>query len=673
MAKQQVRYSEPDWLPKTKAEKEMLARYRGWSRSRRMKGAVAELLRGQESVSQVARNFGLSRQHVGKNARAARLELVEQGILTEEEAIYVTPSEKGRKAAEAQAILGARAVDVRNERRRVPDDFWEFDRLYFGHWGCPDCDDEAGDPARHAPAPFHREIMAACNDPAKMRVLINLPPYHAKTTYITVKRTVWKLCQNPNYRSLIISNAETFGKTIVQSISEILTNPDLYLGAERNLVEDWGPFQGDGAWNQTQLYVAGRVTAEKDPTVQVAGISTTIYGKRADEVIFDDVVDVKRSRNPDVVEDDLRWCMKEPLSRIGKKGKAIFVGTRVGSGDLYSQLSAIETFHTMKYPAIIDDLRKKVLWPEHFPYSQLMVQKAEMSPADFQLVYQQVEIPGAGATFTEEMVENAKDSERPWGHYDGAWVMVAGLDPAGANRHSGYTAMVLMALDTLTGKRYVVDLVNVKQMKAPQIFAQMKAWAADYPLVEWRVESNGLQSQLVQYNQEINEELALLGCRVKPHFTHGNKWDPQFGVESMSPWFTSGLMSIPWRDHATRARFQPLVDQLLGFPMTSVSDCVMALWFADLACRDIMRRQHLPLFNSRQKVPRRIRDRRRVVDFASGEIRRVSEDEQRPGHLSRSGRNLRRVTAGSPQPHHEVEEFGPPEPRNYVNLGDSEP
>ena len=165
-----------------------------------------------------------------------------------------------------------------------------------------------------------------------------------------------------------------------------------------------------------------------------------------------------------------------------------------------------------------------------------------------------------------------KDTSRVVGHYSPEWRLFAGLDPAGGNKGSGYTAFTLVGVDPATGKRYLVDSLAVKSMKAPQMKDQILEWTDRYPLFEWRVESNGVQSQIVQYDMELVQHLAKRGVRVVPHHTHGNKWDPQFGVESLAPLMETGLVSIPWGNAPTSQTFQPLLEELIAFPMGAVSD-----------------------------------------------------------------------------------------------------
>jgi hypothetical protein len=619
---------------------------RNWSRERRFAEAVKRVVDEDWTQADAAVQFGVSRPRLNEHVKAY----------------------KERQADLAERVL-AQAVDPvgLNERRRVGT-FEEFDEHYFGRWQCPDCE-------THHPTPeFHRDIDRALEG-ENSRVLINMPPYHAKSTRVTVKHTVYQLVRDPNHRTIIISKSLGFAKEFLHSIDQLLTNPDLYLGGP-SLLEDWGPFKDDSKdsiWNTEKIYVAGRVTAEKDPTVKVIGVGGQIYGSRADTIKADDVATLENQRNPERVMQMLEWFDKEVSSRIGRRGKLIWVGTRVHPGDIYSTLGNREGYKVLRFPAILqegtDEGPGLTLWPDHFTYEMACSKRTEMSDADFQLVYQNVDIPGLGASFTAEMLDECKDRERMRGHYDPSWRLIAGLDLAGGNAGSGYTAGTLEGIDLKTGKRFLVDIFNVKSMRAPQLKGQILDWSDMYPIYEWRVENNGLQSNLVQYNEEIITHLAKRGIRVTGHNTASNKWDPQFGVESLAPLYQAQMVSIPWGNSSTAQVFQQLINQLLTFPMGSLSDVVMSHWFADLGCRDLLRRAHLPMFNERMRVPERVARRRRVIDFASGEVRSIPLAEQRRAvYRGRGTRGYRRVMVGHPTPHRDFEEPAPEAPQRFVNV-----
>jgi hypothetical protein len=606
-----------------------MGRYDAWSKARKFEAAEQAVLDEGMTQRAAAEKFGVSRQHLNVRLRDARRLMDE-------------------RVDQAKREVAARA-DVAS--RPFPSFKVWFDR-YFGGWVCPDCG------VHHQLPDFHLEIVEALEAPDARRVLVNIPPYHSKSTLISVFHTVYDICRDRDTRTAIVSKSSRFAETFIRQIQEILTNPELYENSDGNLIDDYGPFKPDGqaTWNAQEIIVSGRTRAEKDATVTALGFGTQIYGKRFDKIKFDDVATLENSNNPDRVASMLEWIDKEALSRVGKSGQAVWVGTRVSAGDIYYTLGTRPGYKVIRYPALIDAELEQVLWPEHFPFSQVLIHKSEMKPADFQLVYQNVDVPGLGASFTQDILDQCKDTSRVFGHWDPRWRLIAGLDPAGANKSSGFTAFCLLGVDLETGKRFLVETYAQRAMKAPQIKDKIFEWVEQYPLFEFRVESNGLQSQLIQYNQEVIQHLARRGVRVTPHHTHTNKWDPQFGVESMATLFHAEMVSIPWANAPTAQRMQPLLDELIGFPMAQTSDRVMSFWFADLGVRDLLHRAHMPMF-SHARVPNRIKRRRRIVDFQSQSVDPVPVSQQRPGHLSASAAGYRRMTIGSPTDHAAVREF----------------
>ena len=614
---------------------------REWSFDKRCKKAIDAVLVQDWSVNRASQHFGVSRNSLALAVKTAR-------------------AKREEEAAKADLAEKAQAQSFYSEQRRLPppDDF---DRMYFGHFICPDCH------VRHDSPSFHSELRSTLNDPLIRRSVTNVPPYHAKSTVASIRDSIYKLCRNPNWRRIIVSDTEKFAKTILVSIQELLTNPEMYEGAERNLIDDWGPFVPDRGrrWSTTQMYVAQRSSSEKDPSILVVGAAQQIYGRRAEDIVFDDIANLKNQRNPDQVIKLLEWIDKEAFSRIGKTGSAHFVGTRVHPGDIYSALMNRAGYKVMRLPVILDEIEQTTLWPEHFPWHQVMQHKGEMSDKDFQLVYMNTEKPGAAASFTPEIVEPCLDETRIVGHHLPHWRLIAGVDPAGGNKGSGYTSFMLVGVDPITNQRFIVDHYAEKSMRAPALKDFMLEWTARYGIYQWVAESNGVQSNLIQYNDEIIRPLAMAGVRVIEHQTQGNKWDPQFGVESIAPLFAAEMYSIPWGNVATRQVFQPLLDELYGFPYVTLQDRVMSLWFAELGCRKVSQQAQMPLFDSRatKRWPNRVLRHRRVVDFGAGEVRQMKIEDQTPSRMYRGARPAvgRPVRPGQPLPE-------PPRQPKLINV-----
>jgi len=638
---------------------------RGWSFDRRKLAALGKVLDEDWTIARAVSFYGVDRKTFARHLRQERVNRGLPPTISQERKLA---DEAARRQAHKQAMgevgqrgdtEGALASELSpgfvvrpdfTETRRVPPPD-EFDRIYFGHFICPDCDE------RHPSPPFHSEISAICQDPGIQRGVILTPPYHAKTTRATVRDTVHDLCKDPNSRTLIISETGTFAENILSGIKGLLTDHSLYVGAERNLIEDWGPFKGNSTWNKQAIIISGRQTAEIDPNVQVIGYRGQIYGRRADKIKSDDIASFHNQADPDQVKAMLDWFDGQVLSRIGRKARMLWIGTRVRPGDIYEHLIAREGYTVMRYSAIADEATGQMLWPEHFPYDFAKLRRTEMDPSMWELVYQNVDQLTAGTSFPGDALEAAKDLDRHSGSYESGSFLIAGLDPAGGGKDSGYTAFVLMAVNPHNMTFQIVDAYREKQMKAPDIKAKMLEWSDQYKPYEWRVEVNGLQRQLFQYNEDIVVPLAARGIPISPHVTNQNKWDAAFGVESMIPMFTSRIISIPWAS-PRNPHVEELVKEIRSFPLGSVQDLLMAMWFSVLGCRDITNRPSMPMFDKRtEHWPGRVRKRRHLVNFSEGVVQNIPLHQQ---HGKMFGEQRRRQTVGVPTMYPDIVEGGEP-------------
>jgi hypothetical protein len=171
---------------------------------------------------------------------------------------------------------------------------------------------------------------------------------------------------------------------------------------------------------------------------------------------------------------------------------------------------------------------------------------------------------------------------RPKG-MDGLYV-VGGLDPAVA----GDTAAVVVGLDRHTGMRWLLD-ARVKTSASPTwIRETIKDMTRELGVAEWRVEKNAFQGFLTQ-DPELQKHLASVGVLLTEHFTGKNKWDSAYGIAAMAGLFHANLIDIP--STAKSEACKQLCEQLIVWHPESKgikTDLVMALWFAEIKCKEIM-------------------------------------------------------------------------------------
>ena len=460
-------------------------------------------------------------------------------------------------------------------------------------------------------------------EPAKKnRLLINTPPNHAKSTVITMDYVTYRICKNPAVQVIVVSKTQTQAKKYLYGIKQRLTHPRFAL-----LQATFAPTEGFRAasdqWTADKIYLE-RDSDQKDPTIEALGLGGQIYGARADLVICDDVVTLANAHDH---EKQMAWIRQEASSRLGPTGKLLVVGTRVAAKDLYSELRNTEHFTTgvspytrLAQPAVLEMSEERSEWVPLWPRSDIPFDpegdevadedglyprwtpdrlyeiRNEQGPQKWALVYMQQEL-SAVSIFDAERVRGSRNKDRrpgpmvedKHGHrkggMDGLYV-IAGLDPAMV----GDSAIVVLAVDRLTRMRYVLDVRIKTCAGARWIREQIREVTDLYKVNEWRVEKNAFQGFLTQ-DPEINEWLASQGVVLQEHHTGRNKWDADYGVASVSLLFEQNLIELP-----TTVQFvagQTLVEQLVTWTPNTRNKCdaVMALWFAEIRAREMIRTQ----------------------------------------------------------------------------------
>jgi hypothetical protein len=465
---------------------------------------------------------------------------------------------------------------------------------------------------------------------ASNRILLNIPPNHAKSITITVDYVTWQVVRNPNFRVLIVSQTQQLAADFLYAIKQRLTHP-MYEDLQSAYAAGVGFNSKSASWQATRVTFGTelRESSEKDPNIEAIGIGGQIYGKRADMIIVDDAVTLK---NANEFEKQIRWLTQDVRSRLNPTGKLVVVGTRVAAMDLYRELrnedrypGGLVPWKYLAMPALLttheDPDKWETLWPaSDAPFDgQMETDKNEdglyprwngrnlynerqaMDASTWALVYQQQDISD-DAIFDPVCVRGSIDGMRKAGRlvpgHPGhprdinGFSIICGLDPAMV----GDTAVVCYAIDRTSHKRYIVDAIKITRPTPAAIRQLIFDWTSLYQPSEWIVEKNAFQSFLTQ-DEGIRQNLASRGVLLREHHTGTNKWDSGFGVASMSTLF--GTKQHDGKHHRDNLIHLPsdqtenvkaLIEQLITWSPTTKgkTDMVMALWFCEIRAREML-------------------------------------------------------------------------------------
>ena len=460
----------------------------------------------------------------------------------------------------------------------------------------------------------------------KTRLLINVPPEHAKSTTITVNYSTYKICMDPdNTRIIVISKTLTKAQEFVYSIKQRLTHP-MWAKMQATYAPPGGWREDADSWKANAITLS-RNSTEKDPTVQALGIGGQVYGARANLIILDDCV---TGANAHEWEKQLEWIQKEVITRLDDEGVLLVLGTRFAANDLYREIrnpkhwsNGRSPFTYFAMPAVLefeDDPKNWVtLWPKTDQKSgtkepsadgfytkwngpALYRRRGEVTPSTWALVYQQQDIQ-ENSIFAPACVQGSINGMRrvgalrpnlPGHPSGGDFYTIMGIDPA----MTGNTAAVVMAFERGTQKRYILDVHNMQDPDPQKIRALMEDWANKYPINEMRIEINAHQKSYA-LDTELNQYFASRGVQIRSHYTSKNKWDETFGVAGMASLFGTlrdgkhqddNLIELPSSENNEHVK--ALINQLITWDpnarRSQKTDCVMALWFCEIRAKELV-------------------------------------------------------------------------------------
>ncbi len=248
------------------------------------------------------------------------------------------------------------------------------------------------------------------------RLLVNMPPRHGKSSYISTLIHPWSWLQNPSLRWLCASYA-----------LNLATRDNLKC---RRIIKS--------KWWQERYGHLFELTKDQDAkmkfennfsgyrqAVSVGAAGTT--GEGGDILVIDDPHPIEQKRSDIKREAVLDWFLNTWMSRLNdeKTGAMIAVGQRVHSQDVsgliiegaaggewthlnlpaeYETANPCRTYFPQSGKTWQDPRKEEgeLLWEEKFPRPVIEQKKRIHGPLGFAAIYQQRPVPAGGAIYKEK-------------------------------------------------------------------------------------------------------------------------------------------------------------------------------------------------------------------------------------------------------------------------------
>jgi len=441
---------------------------------------------------------------------------------------------------------------------------------------------------------------------ADPRLLLNVPPRHAKSEIITVWTTVFELTMDRNMQTLIISETSKLAQKFSNKIA-------WHLDFNRKLITDFGrfkPLDDSSPWRplQGELMVEGRTreTESGDLSVQIRGAGQQVLGMEADRIKGDDVVSRDSSWSESSRDKLSEYWSGDVMTRRSPTGRVCMIGQRIHYLDLYGELA--EKTYTrgtkegqplwrhVNYPAIKDWVTEEVLWPEEWPFDRLMETYEDLKKKRnswlWDTMYQQQPIPPEDRLVLDTWIygdadhPGCLDQSRPagtgmreWSAGEGDnpdwWVRVVSLDPSPERAAGLVVADVYHSRDIF---RCGILEATRARMDVREMMRQINRVTDKYNPTYLIFEQNAAQRWFLQ-DQEFLRWRDSHNVQVIKHTTGKHKTDPVYGLQSLAVAFEYGRIRLPWGDSRGRDQTKLLIDEAFTYPYGPYSDLLMALWF----------------------------------------------------------------------------------------------
>lgn len=397
------------------------------------------------------------------------------------------------------------------------------------------------------------------------RLMLNVPPGSAKSTYGSVYGPAYFEGKNPHLSTLATSHSVTLSERFGRRV--------------RNLLSEQG---GGKLWKASiasDSAAAGRWATTEGGEYMAAGVGTGIAGFRADLGIIDDPVPSREAADSDLIRDKTwDWYVNDFFPRLKPGGRIVLIMTRWHEDDLAGRLLNREPnrWRVVKLPMEAregDPLGRKPLerlWPEWF--TDEMVEQAKRDPRAWSSLYQQEPRPAEGAEFRHEWINRYSTLPKKTNR-------LIVVDPAAGQRRDrgDYTSMWVLALGP-DENVYVADMIRDRMNLTERVDALFELHRKWKPHVV-RYERYGMMADV----QAIKAEMERRQYRFRI-VEVGGQVQKEARIRRLIPWFQAGRIWIPqymWRERLDGSRVDLMAEfvesEYAAFPVGKTDDMLDAL------------------------------------------------------------------------------------------------
>lgn len=456
------------------------------------------------------------------------------------------------------------------------------------------------------PAKHHRIINEQLHRIASYeldRLMLFMPPGHAKSTYASHLFPAWYLGNNPDKNIIGCSHTTQFAETWGRKV--------------RNLFSENGwPFPDIKIRSDSKA--AGNWTTTKNGEYFAVGTGAAVTGRRGDGAIIDDPIKGREDAESETIREKVwDWFRSDLRTRLKPNGWIIIIQTRWHEDDLSGRILGPtyqgesgdirgidgDTWHVISLPALAesnDALGRKpgeALWPEFYSAERLLAEKHAQGEYNWASLYQQRPSPEQGEFFKRDWIRwytetPAKSTLRLYGASDYA-VTAGGGD---------YTVHGIVGIDA-NDDMYILDLWRGRVDSAEAV-DQWSHMATEWRPVQWGEDKAQIEKTLGPFIDKRQKEQGIYCHREQLPVTS----DKAMRAQAFRGRLSQGKVYFP----ANAPWIQDLVSELMIFPNGKHDDQVDVLSIFGRMLSQMRPNRPIQHINVIGSAPRRVVSMRRA-------------------------------------------------------------
>ncbi len=372
-------------------------------------------------------------------------------------------------------------------------------------------------------APAHIELMCDLLERVERgeirRLMVNMPPRHAKSTTSSQLFPAWYIGRNPSKNVILASYGAELAERNSRAARAIVTDDrwpfETRISPDSTAMNRWNVIEGGGVF--------------------AIGVGGGVTGRGADVLILDDVAHDSGSEAER--EAAYVWYSEVAVPRLEPSAAILAIGTRFHEDDLFGRILAgpgAKDWTIIRLPAFAeenDPLNRRIggpLWPARVKKSDLDERREIMGARAFESQFQQNPLPAAGNLFKAEWLTHRYEAVPE------DLNVIFGLDAASKTGIANDFSAIAVVASSAT-HHYVLDVIR-RKVDFPGLRRMVIAAYEQYRPKTIYIEDAANAVGLIQ---EFRRETSLPIVAEQPKGAKHARMEAQTGL------FESGKVLLP--------------------------------------------------------------------------------------------------------------------------------